>query len=97
MVESQYSKSPTVRDWSNPSRLPIQAMLDPASDNLYVPAKLDILPDDRLEDPDGNEWRITTPTASDVSLTSMNPIQVWANPYTGVVPGMVVHIERVTP
>jgi len=97
LVTSQYSQKATIRDWSNPSRMGFPAMLDPATNTLYCTGNVDLTSDDRIEDPQGAEWRITTPTSTDVNLTSQNPVQAWVNPFTGWNPGTVVHIERSTP
>ncbi len=99
MATSPYSRSKTMRDWSKAEPTPLQAMLDPQTNNLYVNGPADLLPSDRLRDPNGDVWLVddSVPTAPDVNLVAQSPVQQWANPLTGWVPGTVVHLVRSTP
>ena len=101
LTQSFYSQQTTVRDWSVPEKTAFRAMMDPATNNLYIPAGsgVDFQSTDRFIDPAGNVWHIdtATPTAADINLVPQNPIQVWGDPFTGWTPGTVIRIARVTP
>jgi len=102
-VESQYSKQATTRDWSNPTRTPLKAMLDPATGRLYLPGAVDLLETDKLSDTHGEVWRIVNSrlaartTNPDINITVQPAIQQWSSPLSSGTAGTVVHVEMDTP